>query len=81
MIKKDKEATSCRAEQELQKLKDVIFDEKIFIFEKNYDKVNVSILGKAFHLTGKIDSALVSDKNQFNDLMDLCEFQVDQKLS
>jgi len=81
LIKSNKEATSLikKAEQELQKLKDVIFDEKIFIFEKNSDKVNISMLGKAFRLTGKIDSAIVSDKNQASDLLNLCEFPVYQK--
>jgi len=83
LIKSNEEATVLikKAEIELKKLKEVIFDEKIFVFLKSHYKINTSILGEAFLFKGKIDSVILSDKNQASDLMHLCGFPVNQKLS
>jgi len=76
LIKSNEEANILikKAEQELQKLKDVIFDRKILKFEKNSDKINNSILGVI--LNSRFDSFILSE---IKDLMLLCEFPVDQK--
>jgi len=66
-----------KAELELQKLKNVIFDGKILNFEKYSDEINESIIG--LMIDYKMHSIILPGKNQFNDLISLCEFPIDQK--
>jgi hypothetical protein len=80
--KVNEEATNLikRAEEEIQNLKDIIFDGKIFMFEKNNEKINKSILGVSkISDNNIINSAILSEKYQTKQLMSLCEFKVDQK--
>ena len=64
----------------IQNLKDIIFDGEIFMFEKNNEKINKSILGVLkISDNNIINSAILSEKYQTKQLMSLCEFKVDQK--
>ena len=66
-----------KAELKLKKLKNVIFDGKILKFEKNSCKIDEIILGVMINT--RMHSIILHGKNQFNDLISLCEFPVDQK--
>jgi len=80
--KSNEEASNLiqKSEKEIQTLKDIIFDERFFKFEKSSQKIMKSILGTTFfHFKRKNDSVILSDKNQVSDLMHLCEFPADQK--
>jgi len=81
VIKSNEEATNLikKAELEVQNLKDAIFDGKLFKFEKNSEKLNKSILGKTKIEKLLIDSFILINKQQINNLMKLCEFQVINK--
>jgi len=81
VIKSNEEAIKLikKAELEIEKLKDAIFDGKIFKFEKNSNKINESILGVTKITYTRIDSVILSSRNQFNDIIELCEFPIGQK--
>ncbi len=66
-----------KAGLDIQKIKDIIFDEKSFIFEKNKDKINKSILGISKMINNRMDSVILRGKT--SELMFLCEFQNTQK--
>jgi hypothetical protein len=68
-----------KAEEEIQNLKEIIFDGKIFKFDKNNYKINKSILGSTKIINNKMSSLILSGRNQVNQLMSLCTFPVDQK--
>jgi vacuolar-type H+-ATPase subunit H len=68
-----------KAEEEIQNLKEIIFDGKIFKFDKNNEKINKSILGSTKIINNKMSSTILSGRNQVNQLMSLCKFPVDQK--
>ena len=84
LLKSTNEATNLikKAELEIDNLRTIIFDGRFLIFEKNNDKINKSILGKTKELnTIRIHfySVILTELEQFKDLMNLCEFSVDQK--
>jgi hypothetical protein len=81
VIKSNEEATILinKAELEIEKLKDVIFDGKILIFDKNFNKINKSILGVTKMVNTRIDSIILSGRNQFNDLIELCDIPITKK--
>jgi hypothetical protein len=65
---------------EIENLKDNIFNGQHFKFEKNKEKIQGSILGTIKVLnTTIIDSVILTNLDQFKDLMTLCEFPIDQK--
>ncbi len=67
-----------KAGLDIQKIKDIIFDGRSFIFEKNKDKINKSILGISKMINNRImDSVILRGKT--SELMFLCEFQNTQK--
>ncbi len=67
-----------KVESEVNNLKDIIFDGKFLVFEKNKEKIMKSILG--FTKIDKIiDSEILLNKTQIKELLSLCEFPVDQK--
>jgi hypothetical protein len=69
-----------KAEFEIHNLKDIIFDGKIFKFEKNDQKINKSILGESKIFNNSLTySTILSEKYQTKQLMSLCEFPVRQK--
>jgi hypothetical protein len=68
-----------KAELEIENLKDTIFDGKLFKFEKNIEKLNKSILGKTKIEKLMIDSVILLNKLQINNLMSLCEFNMVNK--
>jgi len=78
IIKSNEEANNLikKAELEIENLKDVIFDGRIFIFEKNTDKISKSIIGISKVIYTKIDSTILSKRDQINDLITLCEFPI-----
>ena len=49
-----------KANLEVQNLKDIIFNWKLFIFEKNSDKINKWILGVSKLIDSEIDSIILS---------------------
>jgi len=69
------EATNLiiKSELEIQKLKDIIFDGKLLIFEKNFNKINKSILGEACLINTNYDSIILSGLDQKTDLIKLCD--------
>jgi hypothetical protein len=77
------EATNLikKSELEIQKLKDIIFDGKIFIFEKNSAKINKSILGVATMTKNGMDSIILPETNQINHLITLCDFQTTKRFN
>jgi hypothetical protein len=80
IIKSSEEATNLikKAELEIENLKNIIFDGRFLMFEKNSQKIEKSILGiTKVHFT--IDSVFLSGLEQFRDLMSLCGFPIDQK--
>jgi len=80
IIKSSEEATNLikKAELEIENLKNIIFDGRFLMFEKNSQKIEKSILGiTKIHFT--IDSVILSGLEQFRDLMSLCGFPIDQK--
>jgi hypothetical protein len=84
LLKSTVEATSLikSVDLEIDNLKTIIFDGRFLMFEKNNDKINKSILGKTKELnTTRIHffSVILTELEQFKDLMNLCEFSVDQK--
>jgi hypothetical protein len=81
LLRSTNEATNLikKAELEIDNLKTIIFDGRFLIFEKNNDKINKLILG-TLKILDRIDSVILTDLDQFKDLMNLCEFPVDQKL-
>jgi hypothetical protein len=84
LLKSTAEATNLikRADLELNNLKTIIFDGRFLMFEKNNDKINKLVLGKIKELnTTRIHffSVILTEIEQFEDLMTLCEFSVDQK--
>jgi hypothetical protein len=83
IIKSNEEATILinKAELEIEKLKDVIFDGKILTFKKNSSKINESILGVTKMANTRIDSVILSGRNQFNDLIELCEIPITKNLN
>ncbi len=48
------------------------------MFEKNNDKINKLVLG-TLKILDRIDSVILTDLDQFKDLMTLCELPIDQK--
>jgi hypothetical protein len=80
-IKSNEEATSLikKAELEIQNLKDTIFDGKLFMFEKNYDKLSKSILGVTKVVYTKMDSIILSGRDQIKDLITLCDISITKK--
>jgi len=81
VIKSNEEATILinKAELEIEKLKDVIFDGKILIFDKNFNKINKSILGVTKMVNTRIDSIILSGRNKFNELIELCDIPITKK--
>jgi hypothetical protein len=71
-----------KAEFEIENLKDIIFDGQIFKFDKNNQKISSSFLGetKIFNKS-LMNSTILSEKYQIEQLMSLCEFPVRQKLN
>ena len=69
-----------KAELEIQNLKNIIFDGKLFIFEKNYEKINKSVLGST-RIKNKINFSILLDRHQTKELMSLCEFPMYQNWS
>jgi len=71
------EATNLikKGELETQNLKNIIFDGKLFKFEKNKEKLNKSLFG----ITKLESIKILSDKDQMEKLLSLCEFPIDQK--
>jgi hypothetical protein len=67
------------AELEIENLKDIIFDGKIFKFEKNDQKINKSILGISKIVDNRMNLTILSEKYLPKQLMSLCEFPVRQK--
>jgi hypothetical protein len=76
VIQSNEDATNLIeiAEIEIQKLKDVIFDGKLFNFEKNKDKINRFILGITSVNNIKLDSLILINHVQIKNLLKLCEF-------
>jgi hypothetical protein len=64
--KANEEATNFikKAELEIENLKDIIFDGQIFMFEKNNQKIDKSILGESTFINKKMNSAILSEKYQ-----------------
>jgi hypothetical protein len=85
ILLKSKAEASClitKAKMEIDNLKTVIFDGRFFKFEKNNEKIKRSILGTSKVLnTTTIDSVILVGLEKFRNLMSLCEFPIDQKLS
>jgi hypothetical protein len=81
VIKSNKKAAILikKAELEIKNLNDIIFDGKLFVFEKNADKLNKSILGVAKVIKTRIDSIILLERNQIKDLITLCDFQAGKK--
>jgi hypothetical protein len=81
VIKSIEEATNLinKAELDIQNLKDIIFDGKLFIFEKNSDKINKTILGETKIIYAKIDSIILSGRDQIKDLITLCDIPINNK--
>jgi hypothetical protein len=81
--KSNDEATKLikKAELEIQNLKDIIFNGKLFIFEKNSKKINESILGAAKILDTRMNSTILLNRHQTKELMALCEFPMYQNWS
>jgi hypothetical protein len=75
------EATNLiiKSELEIQKLKDIIFDGKLLIFEKNFNKINKSILGEACLINTNYDSIILSGLDQKTDLIKLCDIPITKK--
>jgi len=78
LIKSNEEAICLmkKADLEIQKLKDFILDGKIFIFEKNSDKLSKSILGETKVIYTKMDSIILSGKDQIKALITLCDIPI-----
>jgi hypothetical protein len=68
-----------KAELDNRSLNDIIFDGKLFIFEKNSDKINDTILGVAKVIDIRLDSIILSSTNQIKDLILLCDIQTTKK--
>jgi len=68
-----------KAEFEIENLKDIIFDGKIFKFDKNNQKINKSILGISKIVDNRMNLTIFSEKYLPKQLMSLCEFPVRQK--
>ena len=83
VIKSNEEATVLinKAELEIEKLKYVIFDENILIFEKNSNKINESILGLTKLVKSRIYSIILSDRCQIKDLIKLCNIPITKKFN
>jgi hypothetical protein len=83
IIKSNEEATILinKAELEIEKLKDVIFDGKILTFEKNSKKINESILGLTKVVKSRIYSIILSDRGQIKDLIKLCNIPITKKFN
>ncbi len=85
ILLKSKVEASClitKAKMEIDNLKTVIFDGRFFKFERNKEKIKRSILGTSKVLnTTIIDSVILVELEKFRNLMSLCEFPIDQKLS
>jgi len=81
VAKSIKEAASLtkKAEFNIQNLKDIIFDGKLFIFKKNSDKINKSILGVEYVFSTNIDSIILTGRDQIKDLITICDFQISKK--
>jgi hypothetical protein len=80
LVKLNEDAANLmnKVESEVNNLKDIIFDGKFLVFEKNKEKIMKSILG--FTKIDKIiDSEILLNKTQIKELLSLCEFPVDQK--
>jgi len=77
------EATNLiiKSELEIQNLKDIIFDGKILIFEENSDKLNKSILGVAKMTKNGMNSIILPEKNQIENLIELCDFQTTKRFN
>jgi len=69
-----------KTDLDIQNLKDILFNGYIFKFEKNSERINESILGiiKKVNLT-RMDSIILSDRDQIKDLIRLCDFQSSKK--
>ena len=67
------------ADLKIKNFKDIFFDGKLFIFKKNYDKINKSILGVEYVISTNIDSIILSGRDQIKDLITLCDFQIPKK--
>ena len=78
LIKSNEEATGLikKAEFEIQNLEDIIFDGKLFIFEKNSNKLNKSILGVTKVVYTKMDSVILSGRDQIKALIKLCDIPI-----
>ena len=83
IIKLNEKATNLikKAEKEIQNLRDVIFDGKLLKFEKNKDVINRSILGTIEIKDTKMDSTILKNRLQINELMLLCEFSIYPRLN
>ncbi len=68
-----------KAELDNRSLNDIIFDGKLFIFEKNSDKINDTILGVAKVIDIRLGSIILSITNQIKDLILLCDIQTTKK--
>jgi hypothetical protein len=77
VVKSFEEATSLieKAEIETQNLKEIVFDGKLFKFEKNIEKLDKSILG----ITKLESMKSLLNTDQMAKLLSLCEFPVRQK--
>jgi len=73
-MKLNQEATNLtqKAELKIHNLKFVIFNEKILKFDKNFEKINRSILGSI----NKIPNSLIlTDDAQINNFLSVFEFK------
>jgi len=80
VIKLNEEANSLinKAEIEIQNLKDVIFDGKLLRFHKSSKPITKSFLGITKVIHTEMDSLILFGRNQFEYLMNLCEFSITQ---
>jgi len=76
LTKSNKDATNLmkKVDLEIDILKDVIFNGKIFKFEKSKEKINKSILGSTKNSKCNINSIILSNEKQVKDLIFLCKF-------
>jgi hypothetical protein len=76
LVSKADEQAAClinKSELEIKKLNDIVFDDKIFVFEKSCEKLNTSILGVVSVKSTKFNSNILLKINQKEDLITLCD--------
>ena len=81
VAKKNEQAADLiqKADQKIEKLKDLIFDGQIINFEKNTNKIDKSILGVTSLNNKILDSLIITDQIKLNQFSNICEFSLKQK--